>query len=187
MLIALVSDPRCRRSPHHDEVPGRCRRPPPAPAWCASCTCSPGTGRPAACRRCRALALDAVAARVRPGARPRSSHTTTKLPAPSAATAESTGVRRVGVHLELRSQWHQRARRARQQLAQHQRRKDDRAYEHADPLPRTAMEDLSARGATSVNDFLRRAKLIDATGGIEWRRVESNHGPRDYETLALAN
>jgi hypothetical protein len=21
----------------------------------------------------------------------------------------------------------------------------------------------------------------------EWRRVESNHGPRDYETLALAN
>jgi len=22
--------------------------------------------------------------------------------------------------------------------------------------------------------------------GNEWRRVESNHGPRDYETLALA-
>ncbi len=24
-------------------------------------------------------------------------------------------------------------------------------------------------------------------GGKEWRRVESNHGPRDYETLALTN
>ena len=26
----------------------------------------------------------------------------------------------------------------------------------------------------------------DATGRFKWRRAESNRGPRDYETLALA-
>jgi hypothetical protein len=28
--------------------------------------------------------------------------------------------------------------------------------------------------------------FIEATDGFWWRRVDSNHGPTDYETVALA-
>ena len=31
------------------------------------------------------------------------------------------------------------------------------------------------------------AEVVDLAGRFEWRRAESNRGPRDYETLALAN
>src|SRR5437667_5749078 len=83
----------------------------------------------------------------------------------------------------LRGSWHPRPPRRARRVAS--------LVERDAPARIAATPACRARGIEAARATSRRRRRWAAargnSGSLQWRRAESNRGPRDYETLALAN